>query len=862
MGQTISLSHIAPFVDVSRQKLYRRFRQEFDESGLSYTEKQLHDIVEKELMKEVESGCQTIQYQLITLQTTNGQAPFVTVFMYLNEVPEGRTRDDLATIIEVMLKQRMKGIKNEHGTYLPPAFPKLIYVLQENNITEGSEYWYLTELAARCSTRALVPDYISEKKMLELKGDCYPCMGCVQKDEIVTYRHHGKIYTESIGRMWERMNEYYPAQVQPNGKDMFIDTPNVDIYDQKKGFVTNYRIIRNHTDIWHRITFTNGRVLTCTPDHPFGTENRGIVLAKDLTEKDVILADKSFTSETPEYQMKNNRAWFYGFSLCDTTYYDNLIASVANTGEDDIINTFIDTLRSEFNLETKITPRKRGKKGVYKDLNAIADDDGRLIRLKNHMIKIFEGKAKKDRHIPNEVFSWSKEAKLHFLAGMIDADGYLNDTATITHVQIGSTNKELALQQMLLAQSLDMSASVYLNRYRENAKDNIRYRVEFTPSDELLECIVCHKKQNHAGNNVRTNHSVSCTNELHMKSVETIHCDDYSYDVTTQSEHFTVSGIYSHNCRSFLTPDRFTDKGLRNIANAKNWNPKKHKYYGRWNQGVVTISLPDVACSADGDETKFWKILNERLELCHRALRIRHERLLGTPSDVAPIQWQDGAVARLAPGETIDELLYHGYSTISLGYAGLAECVWRMKGCSHMSDEGMPFGLAVMQALNDACTKWKTEENIDYSVYGTPLETTTYKFAKCLQRRFGIIPHVSDKNYITNSMHCHVTEQIDAFEKINKEAEYQKLSPGGVVSYVELPDMTDNIPAVLEIMKHMYETILYAEINVKRDYCENCGYNHEMQIVQDGPRLVWECPNCGNRDENTLRVTRRTCGKQ
>lgn len=489
-GQTISISHIAPFVNISRQKYYKRFRKEFEEAGIQYTQEQLDAVVKQELQKEIESGCQTIQYQLITLQTTNGQAPFVTVFMYLNEVPEGPLRDDLANIIEIMLTQRMNGIKNEFGTYLPPAFPKLIYVLQENNISEDSKYWYLTTLAAKCSTRALVPDYISEKKMLELKGDVYPCMGC----------------------------------------------------------------------------------------------------------------------------------------------------------------------------------------------------------------------------------------------------------------------------------------------------------------------------------------------------------------------------------RSFLTPDRFTKNGIGNIANAKNWEPDEHKYYGRFNSGVVSISLPDVACSANGNETEFWKILDERLELCHRALQIRHERLRKTPSDFAPIQFQDGAVARLKPGETIDKLLYDGYSTISLGYAGLAECVYRMKGVSHMSKEGMPFGLAVMQRLNDACAKWKAEENIDYSVYGTPLESTTYKFAKALQKRFGIIPGVSDKNFITNSYHIKVSEPIDAFEKLTIEAKYQELSPGGAVSYVELPNMSDNIEGVLEIIKHMYETILYAEINVKRDYCEICGYEHEMRIVEEGNRLLWECPNCGNRDENTLQVIRRTCG--
>ncbi len=490
-GQTITMSHLAPFVDISRKRIAKRLGEEFKTAGIETTDEKFNELVESELRKEVESGCQTIQYQLITLQSTNGQAPFVTVFLYLHEVPEGQLRDDLALIIEIMLKQRILGVKDRTGAYITPAFPKLIYVLQDDNIDPGTPYYYLTELAAKCTAKRMVPDYISEKKMKELKGDVYPCMGC----------------------------------------------------------------------------------------------------------------------------------------------------------------------------------------------------------------------------------------------------------------------------------------------------------------------------------------------------------------------------------RSFLTPDRFTDAGIGNIANAKDFVPGQHKYYGRFNQGVVTINLVDAACSSGKNEDLFWKIMNERLELCHRALQIRHNRLMGTPSDVAPILWQDGALARLAPGETIDKLLYHGYSTISLGYAGLAECVYYMKGISHTSGEGEEFGLKVMQLLNDKCQEWKKAEDIDYSVYGTPLESTTYKFAKCLQKRFGIIPNVTDHNYITNSYHVNVREEIDAFDKLSEEAKFQRLSPGGAVSYVEVPNMQNNIPAVLAIMKHIYNTILYAELNTKSDYCDVCGYNGEIKIVKDETgKLVWECPNCGNRDQSKMHVARRTCG--
>ena len=490
-GQSISLSHLAPFVQTSREKIKKQLISECEQFGFEMDDDKLSALVEKRLRDEVSRGVQTIQYQVVTLLTTNGQAPFVTVFMYLNEAKNEQEKKDLAMIIEETLTQRIRGVKNEKGVWITPAFPKLIYVLEDDNITEDAPYYYLTELAAKCTAKRMVPDYISEKVMKELKGDVYTCMGC----------------------------------------------------------------------------------------------------------------------------------------------------------------------------------------------------------------------------------------------------------------------------------------------------------------------------------------------------------------------------------RSFLTPDRFTDKGLGNIANAKNYDPKKHKYYGRFNQGVVTLNLVDIACSSGGDMTKFWKIFDERLDLCHRALICRHNRLMGTLSDAAPILWQHGALARLKKGEKIDKLLFDGYSTISLGYAGLYECTKYMTGKSHTDKEGKPFALKVMQYMNDACTKWKNEENIDYSIYGTPLESTTYKFAKCLQKRFGVIKGVTDKNYITNSYHVHVTEKIDAFTKLKFESEFQALSPGGAISYVEVPNMQDNLPAVLQVMKFIYENIMYAELNTKSDYCQVCGYDGEIRIVEneDG-KLIWRCPNCGNEDQDKMNVARRTCG--
>ena len=498
-GQSISLTHLAPFVDISRKKIRRDTEAEMKELGIDPGEEKLSQIVEARLREEIKRGVQTIQYQVVTLMTTNGQAPFITVFMYLNEAGENqRLKSDLAIIVEEMLRQRYQGVKNEKGVWITPAFPKLIYVLEDDNIREGTPYFYLTKLAAKCTAKRMVPDYISEKKMKE------------------------------------------------------------------------YKLSKGETE-------GNGDVFTCM------------------------------------------------------------------------------------------------------------------------------------------------------------------------------------------------------------------------------------------------------------------------------------------GCRSFLTPDR-SGTGWNNVANAQNYVPGKPKYYGRFNQGVVTINLPDVALSSGGEPDKFWKIFDERLELCHRALQYRHNRLKGTLSDAAPILWQYGALARLKKGEPIDKLLYGGYSTISLGYAGLYECCKYMTGKSHTDPAAKPFALSVMQHMNDKCNEWKSAENIDYSLYGTPLESTTYKFAKCLQKRFGIVPGITDRNYITNSYHVHVTEQIDAFTKLKFESEFQRLSPGGAISYVEVPNMQDNLEAVIKVMQFIYDNIMYAELNTKSDYCQVCGYDGEIKIVEDDGKLVWECPHCHNRDQSKLNVARRTCG--
>lgn len=637
MGQSFSFSHLAPFIDVSRQRIMKEVTtdlQDSIESGAISKEK-VSEIVEKRLLKEIKGGVQTIQYQLLTLMTTNGQTPFVTAFMYLNEVPEGKLRDDLNILIKEVLRQRMEGVKNKQGVWITPAFPKLIYVLDENNISEGTEYWETTVLAAKCTAKRLVPDYISAKVMKELKnGNVYTPMGCVDEKEVIDYKISGKRYVESFVRAWDRLATMFSVELQPNKKDLIINPENVTIWDnEKKSYVAMKHMIKNHSKNWLELTFSNGRILDCTPDHPFETSN-GVVLAKDLTSSDEILIDTDCVSEGNIY-MDDSAARSLGAILCDY-----------QCGE--------------------------------------------------------------DKHITSMMFDVNESARLAFLAGMIDVDGCVaNDSKTL---QINSTNKELALQQMLLAQSLGMRASIYRNHCDSNNKDNISYIVEFVPTEKLVEYIRSEEKRLNVVNTERSNSSIMNTNKCTVTGVtERVIENKFSYDVTTESEHFTVSGIYSHNCRSFLTVE---DSQL---------NPDgSHKFYGRFNQGVVTINLVDVACSSYGDMDKFWEILDERLELCHRALRLRHERLLGTPSDVAPILWQHGAIARLKEGELIDKLLYNGYSTISLGYAGLCEMCYYMIGETHTSKKGEEFALKVMQRLNDKCNEWKAAENISYSVYGTP----------------------------------------------------------------------------------------------------------------------------------------------
>ena len=639
-GVSITLTHLAPFVRMSYERYVAKYKKR------ECNEVQIKKWAMQDLKKEIEDSVQTFNYQCNSMSTTNGQTPFLTVFMYLGETDE--YKEELAMLIEEFLKQRIVGLKNKVGAYITPAFPKLIYTLEEDNIKPESKYWDLTVLAAKCTAKRMVPDYISEKKMKELKvdelgiGRVYPCMGCVDGNEVVTYKIGDTEYNSPISVLWDTMAATHEVKMQSNDFDYYIDTDDVEIYDHvAKRFVKNYRIIKNHNAKWLDLTFSTGHTLRCTPDHPFETE-RGVVYAENLTDKDLI------------------------------------------------------------------------------------------------------------------------------------------------PIQIKSADSVLA----------------------------------FVTSKRAV-----------------------------------INENDYSYDVTTETEHFTVSGIYSHNCRSFLTP--YIDK------------QGKPKYYGRLNIGVVTISLPDLALSSGGNMKKFWKLFEERTELCHTALRYRYERFKGVKANVAPIVWMYGAFGRLGEYDDVTNLIDDGYATISLGYAGLYECVKYMTGESHTKrgSKGYKFAINVMQALNDKCAQWRRAENLSYSLYGTPIESTTYKFAKQLKKRFGdnVFTELDghDRNYITNSYHCPVYEEHDPFEKLSIESDFQKLSPGGAISYIECSDMTQNIPAVLSVIQFIYENIMYAELNTKSDYCQACGYDGEIKIIKDEQtgNLIWECPNCKNRDQNTMNVARRTCGR-
>ena len=743
-GTTVTMTHLAPYVRKSYEKYLRVYREMFEEEfdDPELVDKLVKKFADKALKKEIEDAVQTFNYQINSMSTTNGQTPFVTVFLYLGEDKE--YTKEVAMLTEEFFKQRLLGIKNEAGVYVTQEFPKLIYVAEEQNIHEDSEYFWLTKLAAKCMAKRMVPDIISEKKMFELKeGNCFPSMGCVDGHSVIDYKFNGERYVESFERAWNRLSGIFEVKLQDDGMNHYIDTPGIEIWDNKeKKYVKQYRIIRNTQSEWYRVSFTGGRYLDVTNDHPFEIIGKGVVKAENLR-----IGDKLYKR---------------------------------NANEDININV----------------------KDV--DENSIMWNMGFNI--------------KESLPLPQSVFNASLTEKLNFVSGLIASKANKSQSDSFV---IELNNESLALQELVLLNELNLHPEIY------------------KVSDDLIKIIF-----NDTIHKVDLNESEISE----VISIEAYSVEKYSYDVTTESEHFTVNEVYSHNCRSFLAPWK-NEKG-------------EYQFYGRFNIGVVTINLVDVALSSHGDMEKFWEIFEDRLEnLCHAALKCRINKLKGTLSDVAPILWQHGAFARLKKGEPIDKLIYGGYASISLGYAGLYECVKYMTGKSHTDGaEGEKFGLEVMDYMNKKCDQWKKEENIGYSIYGTPIESTTYKFAKSNREKFGVIEGITDRDYITNSYHVPVFEEIDWFEKLRIESIFQAKSTGGAVSYVEGDDLQDNEDLVVQLIQYIYETILYAELNIKSDYCQVCGYDGEISLIEEGDELIWECPNCKNRNQSKMNVTRRTCG--
>lgn len=770
-GQTITLSHLAPFVDVSRKRITSQVKDEL--YGPSISTEQIDNIVNSRLKEEIKRGVQMLQYQIITLMTTNGQAPFVTLFMCLSEVEEP-VKHDLALIIEEVLKQRIQGVKNEKGQWITPAFPKLVYALDDDNMEPESVYYPLTELAAKCTAKRMVPDYVSSKMMMTLKGDIYPPMGAAVGDELVSIKIHGQEFNDikirdavHFIRLTTSRKDKYPAQA------------------------TN---LQNVSGVYK---------LTHTPTGLFyigSSKNIGRRLAEH------------------RYTLRHNQALGDNYYVGDDDI-DNLKIDVLEVCDWDNLSVCESRWYTKLNSEACVNQKDPINNGNF-------DSQNRLLALDKLPYSTYH----------NRQTTWVKQITDPEI--MVKSR---NSWVPIRAIMINSVESPLKLFEVTYEKDGKLQ-SITITEDHPMHTDKGRIRCDqLCERDKLLDA--------------------TADNYYPIKEIHTVTEPQPTYDFETDTDTFNLSGLLSHNCRSFLTPDRFTDNGVSNIAKSNNYHPGQHKYYGRFNQGVVTINLVDVGLSADKDMEKFWRILDERLELCHKALRLRHEHLLGTPSDVAPILWQHGALARLDKGETIDKLLYDGYSTISLGYAGLWECVYSLNGHKLTEPEGEELGLRIMEKLNEYTAKWKAAENIDYSLYGTPLESTTYKFSKCLQQKFGVVEGVTDKNYITNSYHVHVTEDIDAFSKLQLESKFQALSPGGAISYVEVPNMQNNIPAVLEVMKFIKDNIMYAELNTKSDYCQVCGYDGEVQIVEDQDgKLIWKCPNCNNTDQNKMNVARRTCG--
>lgn len=829
-GQTFSVSHLAPYVRVSYNKWIKHFTEHL---GDKVTKEEIEKLAYAETLQEIKDGVQTIQFQENTFSSNNGQTPFVSIFLYLDEDKE--YIKETALIIEEMLNQRYKGMKNEYGVYITPAFPKLLYVLDDDNVPQDSEYRYLTDLAVKCASKRMNPDFISAKIMKEqFDGNVFPCMGCLDGEEVVTYKYKDELYCEAFERMWNRLSSIFEVKEQINKEDKYIDLKDVTIFDSSKNdFVNCHRIIKNSDkDNWVRIKTSNGRLLTCTKDHPLTDGNGDRKMVSEFK------VGENIRGTWNTYQGKNKLDADYCWALGVTFWNGDIESNSINTyfqysTQEEVLNRLCHFYNnSSMNAEIK---QMYAGNGFYSTVcvatyEETADKSDSLI---TDFISIFDGDYRK---IPNIIFNSDEASRRSFLCGLIDAN-FENFNIQLNNnvCSIVTPHKWIALEMLQLINSLGLKGKI------DTKYDNL-YSVSFLVQ-EWMRCYLTCRDKFSMDTSIE---KIDTSEDFTITSIEELpNYGKPSYDVTTDSDFFDASGINSNNCRSFLSP----------------WKDENgnYKFYGRFNRGVVTINLVDVALSAQGDMERFWDILDERLELCKDALILKDKLLRGAKAEVSPIHWLYGAIGRLHKGETIDKFLKDGYSSISLGYIGVYEMVKVMIGESNTSEKGSEFAYQVMKHLEDKTIEWRSIDGLSgCSLYGTPSESLCYKFAQKTQNRFGVIPDITDKEWFTNSYHVNVMEAINAFDKLAFESRYQKLSKGGAVSYIEVPNMDNNLQALSEVVDFMYNTIQYAEINTRNgDSCGNCGYTGEIGLNKDGE---WECPQCHCTDKNKLTVVRRTCG--
>lgn len=841
-GQTFSVAHLAPYVRVSFNKWKDKIKKSREQHGVIISDEGVENLAWEMTRQEVKDGVQTIQFQENTFSSSNGQTPFVSIFMYVNEDPEYKV--ETAMIIEEMLNLRYKGMLNEHGVWVSPAFPKLLYVLDENNVEYDSEYGWLTKLAEKCSAKRSNPDFISAKVMREhYEGNVFPCMGAVGGEEVIIYKIGVVTYVESFTRMWKRLSEIFTieSQFDEENPNVMMWLNDVSIYDSKENrFVECKNIIRNVTTKWQRVTFDNGRSILCTLDHPFTLTNGETVQVDNLKYGDEIdiCTGEIFTNDLiGPNTLGLNESWLLGFALFKFDINKNVSATFSSYYDSEAFEYMKGCMKDlyKFNVLTKKHSDSNKENSSY-----YYDIDVDCKSLKYDLIDKFEGIGKNNRHIPNVIFRSDKNVKLSFLAGLIDGDGYITADST---VEIHTLNKELALQIVALAQSCGMQSmfgvKTYTNKYGVPCRRN---KVIFKPTEELVSFIKSSKK---IANYSKDAKPIDLKSVGKVVAIDEVIKTDYSYDVETETEHFTVSSVWSHNCRSFLSP----------------WKDENgnYKFYGRFNRGVVTINLPDVALSANKDIENFWGILDERLELVKEALIMRHNLLKNVSVNKSPIHWKYGSIARLK-GDNFNDVLENGYSSISLGYIGLYEMSQALFGHPHTDPDYQDFAIKVMEYLEAKAKMWSDTipELKGCSVYGTPSESLCYKFALKTRKRFGIVKNVTDKEWFTNSYHYSVFEEVDAFTKLSVESKFQLHSKGGAVSYVEVPDLQNNLEALHAVVKHIYEHVLYAEFNLRTmDFCSSCGFEGELKIDKEGK---WYCPECGQTSHDKLFICKRICG--